>query len=105
MKTILKSILTILLTLIVSIATVFAFDVKQQRKQISFEVGVFSLNIPQFDENNDYDIGDLFIFNNMVFKVRNWFNPSLFLNSDGTINFNYVVPYGPVIEITDYYRP
>src|SRR5690554_5155632 len=105
MKTIFKTILTVLLTLIVSMVTIFAFDIKQQTKQISFEVGVFNLNISQFDKDNDYDIGDLFIFNNMIFKVRNWFNPSLFLNSDGTINFNYVVPYGPVIEITDYYRP
>jgi hypothetical protein len=61
--------------------------------------------IPPLDTNENYSVGDQFTYDNSVWIViGSWFNPSQFLNPDGSINFNYVRSYGPVGENTTEWR-
>lgn len=62
-------------------------------------------DIPIFAEEETYVVGDKFKYEGKTWIViQNWFNSEDFLNPDGTINYNYVRPYGPVSEDTDEYR-
>lgn len=61
--------------------------------------------VPTFDSNETYDVGDIFMFQGYKFQVtQSWFNPKDFINSDGSLNTSYLKPYGPVNELTDEYR-
>ena len=47
----------------------------------------FSIPIPNFDPQEDYDVDDTFIYDNRVWIITgSWFNGSNFLNPDGTVN-------------------
>ena len=60
---------------------------------------------PQFDETIDYQVDDEFVYNGAIWVViADWFDPSQFLNPDGTINYQYLRPYGPIREDTIEWR-
>ena len=73
---------------------------------VSIQIGEWNfITIPEFDSQENYEVGDQFVFDGKVWEViDSWFNPSQFLNPDGTINFNYIRTWGPIQEITDEWR-
>lgn len=106
-------ILVIFITLIITwsfgINQVTAFwknlDFTRHVNGITLVIGQWEVSPPPFDESFNYEVGDSFSFDNSVWIVtESWFNPSNFLNPDGTINFSYVRTWGPVQELTPFWR-
>ena len=63
-------------------------------------------DIPTFDEQEDYNVGDKFTYDDKIWIViETWFDESRFLNPDGSINTDHVRPYGPLEEETDQWSP
>lgn len=100
----------VLVMLIFLLGTVHAFaywNNLSHTTEITIAIGEweFSIPIPNFDPQEDYDIDDTFVYDNRVWVVTgSWFNSSNFLNPDGTVNTTYVRPYGPIQEVTDEWR-
>lgn len=60
---------------------------------------------PPFDSNTQYQVGDIFIFDGRLWRVRGaWFNPNQFVNQDGSLNESYLASFGPIEEFTDEWR-
>lgn len=74
--------------------------------QTSINIGSFIFKeVEPLDLDKQYNAGDTFTYDSRVWVItQSWFNPYLFLNTNGEVNYNYVKPYGPVSEVTNEYR-
>lgn len=76
----------------------------QNNSQATILIGTWDF-IETFDPQEDYSIGDQFIYEDSIWIITgSWFDPDKFLEPDGSINFSYVRPYGPIEENTNEWR-
>lgn len=115
-RKLIKKTIFILLVMMLLLASPFTFAYWQQINiniPINYEENISigswefenDYEVPTFDSNKTYDVGEIFMFEGYKFQVtQSWFNPKNFINSDGSLNTDYLKPYGPVNELTDQYR-
>jgi len=98
----------VLMTLILAQSTYsyWASDINGSIVNTNTQITIGSWTFTEpFDENTDYSVGDEFSFGGVIWLITgDWFDESRFLRNNGTLNFNYIRPYGPVEEDTNEWR-